>query len=56
MTSSPFIWAAFDFYPDRGVKFQSLYAGGRFRIAEENTDLHPDLIDEDDYRFWTSVW
>ena len=52
MTSSPFYLGRFsDFYPDRRIKFQSLAAGGCFRVAEENADLHSDLIDEDYYGF-----
>ncbi len=33
---------------DGGVKFKSFAAGGGFGIAKHHTDLHPDLVDEDD--------
>ena len=55
-TSSPFlIWArSADFNSNRRIKFKRLSSGGRFRIAEHHSDLHPDLVDENNNRRW--IW
>src|SRR6185503_6873308 len=38
---------AADLQPDGGVELQRPSAGGGLRIAVHDTDLHPQLIDED---------
>src|SRR5213594_1462641 len=41
---------AADVEPDRGVELERVAAGGGLRVAEHDTDLHADLVDEDDDR------
>src|SRR6266540_4552255 len=36
-----------DIQADGGIKFERIAAGGRLRIAHEDADLLPELIDED---------
>jgi hypothetical protein len=41
---------AADVETDRRIELQRIAAGGRFRVAEHDADLHADLVDEEDDR------
>ena len=45
---------AADVEAHRGIEFQRIAAGGGFRIAEHDADLHADLVDED--ARWCWIW
>ena len=40
--------SAADVDTHRGIELKRIAAGGSFRVAEHDTDLHTDLINEDD--------
>src|SRR5690606_2375019 len=44
---------AADVEPHAGVELERIAAGGRFRIAVHDADLHPQLVDEDHHALRT---
>src|SRR3546814_5268794 len=42
-----------DIEPYRGIKLERIAAGGGFRTAKHDADLHADLVDEDDHAVGT---